>query len=85
MAPIAQRENDNAVATQFIATDSQTASTQSLGTSPSDAAKQADIRRAVAFKGAVDLAVALAEAGAPVDPDNILKLTNDFQNILESR
>jgi len=85
MAPIAQRENDNAVATQFIATDSQTASTQSLGTSPSDAAKQADIRRAVAFKGAVDLAVALAEAGAPVEPDNILKLTNDFQNILESR
>ena len=78
LLPIAQRENDQAVATAY---------TQGNGTpqSPSDAVRQAEIRRAVAFKGAVDFLTSLAAAGEPVDPNAVLQLTNDFQSILESR
>ena len=77
LAPQAQTVNDREVATAYVATG--------VAQSPSDAAKQADIRRAVAFKGAVEYAVAMMQAGEAVTLDGIQATTDKFQSILESR
>ena len=78
LAPQAQTTNDRAVATAYVGT---TGAAQS----PSDAVRQADIRRAVAFKGAVEYAVAMMQAGEAVTLDGIQATTDKFQSILESR
>lgn len=78
MAPIAARENDQAVATQFT---NDAATPQS----PSDAAKNAQINRAVAFKGAIEVTVARLGAGEDVGDNDVLQRTNSYQQILESR
>lgn len=75
MAPIAAKENDQAVATTY---------TQGNGTpqSPSDAIKQADIRRAVALKSASELGRILLDSGETVTPAGVIVLAKQFETYL---
>lgn len=76
MAPVARQEATQSVVER---TNGDTPS------SPSEAIRQAEIRRAVALKAAVEFANGKIAAGEEQSEKNILEYTNNFQAILESR